>query len=249
LIPKTKLLSYWKRDKASKGETSGDWGKVPKTSFRPTFLLIAITLSVFVYLCIHYDVTQDDAFISFRYAANFLNGDGLVYNSGEQVEGYTNFLWIMLLVIFKQIFSIDFILTAKILGILFGAAIFLLAYLLIYRHSEKGHNLLFAAAGIMLISHLPLPYWSTSGLETSAFACIAFAALIAELRAPAYTPLPLFIATLLRPEGALLCMIIIINRMLRHQRLPMPRAASGSNILRADWNTRGISFPLLVFMG
>ncbi|HLA78329.1 MAG TPA: hypothetical protein VJU18_12175 [Vicinamibacteria bacterium] len=39
----------------------------------------------------------DDAFISFRYAQNLLAGHGLVFNVGERVEGYTNFLWTMLL--------------------------------------------------------------------------------------------------------------------------------------------------------
>ncbi len=35
----------------------------------------------------------DDAFISFRYARNLLEGHGLVFNPGERVEGYSNFLW------------------------------------------------------------------------------------------------------------------------------------------------------------
>jgi hypothetical protein len=36
----------------------------------------------------------DDAYISFRYARNWSNGDGLRFNLGEQapVEGYSNFL-------------------------------------------------------------------------------------------------------------------------------------------------------------
>src|SRR5690242_18166607 len=38
----------------------------------------------------------DDAFISFRYVRNLLDGHGLVWNVGERVEGYTNFLWVML---------------------------------------------------------------------------------------------------------------------------------------------------------
>jgi len=36
---------------------------------------------------------SDDAFISFRYAQNWMHGNGLVFNPGERVEGYTNFLW------------------------------------------------------------------------------------------------------------------------------------------------------------
>ena len=40
---------------------------------------------------------QDDAFISFRYARNLAEGNGLAWNSGERVEGYTNFLWTLLM--------------------------------------------------------------------------------------------------------------------------------------------------------
>ncbi len=35
----------------------------------------------------------DDAFINFRYVRNLLEGHGLVFNPGERVEGYSNFLW------------------------------------------------------------------------------------------------------------------------------------------------------------
>ena len=35
----------------------------------------------------------DDAMISMRYAANWANGHGFVWNPGERVEGYTNFAW------------------------------------------------------------------------------------------------------------------------------------------------------------
>ena len=40
---------------------------------------------------------SDDAFISFRYARNLVHGQGLVFNPGERVEGYTNFLWTLLM--------------------------------------------------------------------------------------------------------------------------------------------------------
>ena len=40
----------------------------------------------------------DDAYIGFRYARNVARGDGFVFNAGERVEGYTNFLWLTLLV-------------------------------------------------------------------------------------------------------------------------------------------------------
>src|SRR5947207_9391980 len=54
---------------------------------------------------------QDDAFISFRYADNFVHGYGLVWNPGERVEGYTNFLWTLLLTLplFLKIDPIKFV--------------------------------------------------------------------------------------------------------------------------------------------
>ena len=39
----------------------------------------------------------DDAYISLRYVKNLAHGEGLVFNPGERVEGYSNFLWIVFL--------------------------------------------------------------------------------------------------------------------------------------------------------
>lgn len=39
----------------------------------------------------------DDAMISMRYGRNLAEGNGLVFNAGEQVEGYTNLLWTLVM--------------------------------------------------------------------------------------------------------------------------------------------------------
>lgn len=39
----------------------------------------------------------DDAYISYIYSRNLWEGNGLVFQLGEKVEGYTNFLWTLLL--------------------------------------------------------------------------------------------------------------------------------------------------------
>src|SRR4051794_35154349 len=44
----------------------------------------------------------DDAYISFRYARNLADGFGLVFNPGEQVEGFSNLLWTLLLTPFAR---------------------------------------------------------------------------------------------------------------------------------------------------
>ena len=57
-------------------------------SFLPWLALLGWLSATAWFLC-------DDAFISFRYARNLLEGHGLVFNPGEYVEGYTNFLWVL----------------------------------------------------------------------------------------------------------------------------------------------------------
>ncbi len=42
-------------------------------------------------------LSLDDVYITLRYAQNWVDGHGPVYNPGEHVEGYTNFLWMTLL--------------------------------------------------------------------------------------------------------------------------------------------------------
>src|SRR5437763_8505938 len=44
-----------------------------------------------------FNFVTDDAFISFVYARNLARHGQLVFNLGERVEGYTNFLWTVIL--------------------------------------------------------------------------------------------------------------------------------------------------------
>ena len=61
----------------------------------------AIPLLACLALALYFGIDQartlswvgDDAYISFRYAENLTRVLGLVFNAGERVEGYSNFLW------------------------------------------------------------------------------------------------------------------------------------------------------------
>ncbi len=46
---------------------------------------------------IHARLYTDDAYITLRYSRNLSDGMGPVWNPGERVEGYTNFLWMLIL--------------------------------------------------------------------------------------------------------------------------------------------------------
>lgn len=56
-------------------------------------LLTILASAAFSAFVVAQNYWLDDSFITFRYFRNLFEGQGLLYNAGEFVEGYTNFLW------------------------------------------------------------------------------------------------------------------------------------------------------------
>src|SRR4029078_10291502 len=76
-----------------------------------------------------FDFVTDDAYISFRYAKNLADHGQLVFNLGERVEGYTNFLWTVLLAAARKRGAAPDV-AARALGIGFGVAtLFVVAWI------------------------------------------------------------------------------------------------------------------------
>src|SRR5690606_12048881 len=121
----------------------------------------------------------DDAFISFRYARNFARGLGLVYNEGEWVEGYTNFLWTLLLGLASKL-GLDIPLTALFGNLAAFAATVLLAALLPARLAPKHAVVPFAAIALALAK--PFYTFAGSGLETMPIALLGLSAMALSLR-------------------------------------------------------------------
>ncbi|HMQ33954.1 MAG TPA: hypothetical protein PKD53_24695 [Chloroflexaceae bacterium] len=116
---------------------------------------------------------SDDAFISFRYAQNLAQGHGLVYNVGERVEGYTNFLWTVLAALVIALGG-DVAVWSHLAGAALGVAIVLLTYRLGARLAGAPWGLL--AALIVGTSQSLLLYTGRgSGLETGLFTLLVLA--------------------------------------------------------------------------
>lgn len=107
----------------------------------------------------------DDAFISLRYAKNLADGLGLVFNEGEFVEGYTNFLWTILLYFVHRFESIDPLNACYALGILsFAGTCF---YLLLFPLRRIGDESFFPISLFCYAAIHHVRVFATSGLETS----------------------------------------------------------------------------------
>lgn len=106
---------------------------------------------------------QDDAFISFRYARNMARGNGLVFNVGEPVEGYTNFLWTLIHVIPER-FGWNTPVFSELLGI--ATMVVTVAIVLVVSRrlfASRGFALL---VGLVLVANMSFLGYATGGLET-----------------------------------------------------------------------------------
>ncbi|HEX6813166.1 MAG TPA: hypothetical protein VF384_16200 [Planctomycetota bacterium] len=117
----------------------------------------------------------DDAFILFRYVANAREGHGLVWNPPpfEPVEGYTQFLWVLLLWAAWSWLGIEPPQSANLLSILCGLGLFAVlaaaAFRIRNRERERAHDLLALSALAVVVGNRTFLQSLTSGLDTSLF--------------------------------------------------------------------------------
>ena len=108
---------------------------------------------------------QDDAFISFRYAENFAQGHGLTWNTNETepVEGYTNFLW-TLLISAAIAMNGDPVVWSMILGFIFGLGTLVFTYRASLKIYESRPTALLSV--FLLGTNYTYSSYMTGGLET-----------------------------------------------------------------------------------
>jgi len=130
--------------------------------------LIVILSAVSVAAGLLYPGAWDDAYISFVYVKNCAAGNGLTYN-GTRVQGYTNPLWVLLLLPFAY-FGFDIPSVAIVLGGLFGISTLVLVYALGRRFGLSRWWALLPAG--LLSLQIDFAYYLGKGLETSLFASL-----------------------------------------------------------------------------
>lgn len=159
----------------------------------------------------------DDSWIHLQFARNLVEGHGLSYNPGELVTGSTAPLWTALLALLFLLPG-SVIVWTKLLGVLFHLAgvdaTFRLA-----RELGLSRGLSSLAAGLMLATSW-LVWSALSGMEIPLFVLLSLWGLLLHLRERADSTrpplaLPVFaVASLARPEGLLLLVLAVLDRLL-----------------------------------
>ena len=199
----------------------------------------------------------DDAFISFRYARNLLEGHGLVFNPGERVEGYTNFLWTLELAGIWGLFGVRPEHSAPWLSVIFTVGTLVAMLYWVARMPSLRHRGLVAwmSLGLVCGSATFAVWTSAGGLETRQFTFFIVAAviLLAVHRDSQVVLLSasvsLGLASLTRPEGLLIagcCVGWFVLQSMASASVPDIRSAEGRRaarvaavivrvLKRADW--------------
>lgn len=184
----------------------------------------------------------DDAFISFRYAANWAAGLGPRYNPGAvpPVEGYSNFLWTALMALAEAIGATPLV-VAPALSLVCGGVLLWR----VFRHARRQTTLAAAAAAALLLAASP-PYavWATSGLETMAFALLLFGVWELAVEPPAsrawrrLAPVAAAGLVLIRSDGLLwaagvLAVAAVERRLCRRSLAPLAAPVAGGALAAA----------------
>jgi hypothetical protein len=177
--------------------------------------LLALSLILLLAHSWVYRFLTDDAYISFRYARNLADGHGLVFNPGmERVEGYSNFLWVLILAGFDAL-GAPIEISAQVLSVAatVGLWVLIVHETLRWLPAPGRAWLVLVPAWAMAMTR-SVAVWSTSGLETRLFELLLVAAalrLVREVEAVMggaasrpWAAVLLALAALTRPDGMLL---------------------------------------------
>lgn len=190
-----------------------------KAHWTPCYIYLqsaVIALCVWIFVYARY---QDDAYITLVYARNLLAGHGLVWNPGEVVEGYSNFLFLMLIAGLGWL-GMDLVLASKVLSFAGYFGLVTLLVLFTQAHYRRrfaaspqayAHRINAALCVGLVASSAPILTWCFGGLEEVFFIFLLTAAVLLILRwletgrvaLPFWAGVVFALAAMTRLEGAI----------------------------------------------
>ena len=178
-------------------------------------LALVLPLTPVATWCYH-QIQTDDPYITFRYARNLLDGNGLLYNANEWVLGTTAPLHALALALGGLVVD-DIPLLASLIS---GASLAVLALLLQRLLSVVDEDWAGVVAAVLVVSN-PL-MGDAFGFELNLFLALIFGGIVAYLRGHhQLAALLLALGTLTRGDGAVPALLIFVYHLWRTRRFPV----------------------------
>jgi len=207
--------------------------------FRPQAIPVAVALLALGVVLVRQwqvagdlgSVPLDDAYIHYRFADNLAHGRGFAFNPGEPTPGSTSPLWVVLLA-GGELLGLSPILTSKLLGALSFVACAWLTWRFALRLTgdDRQAMLIATVAGALVALSGRMLWAALSGMETLAFAALTLLALdrLLDHSLDVPTSALLGLAALLRPEGYLLFLFVVLISLFS----PRPSGSNSFLVLR-----------------
>lgn len=148
---------------------------------------------------------KDDTYITFRFSRNLVEWGEIAFNRGVRVEGYTNFLWMIILTI-PAMLKTDMVIFAKTVSLLFSAgAVYFVWKISSFLNKDTSDGYLSSFSSAMIFaSGTSLALWTMSGLENGLFMFLILAGIYYTASSKKiFGAVFLTLSCMTRPEGHL----------------------------------------------
>ncbi|MGE0400347.1 MAG: ArnT family glycosyltransferase [Kofleriaceae bacterium] len=228
-------------DVGKPGERRARSGPGGAAEVRGRWLLLGVAALVLVVHTMAYNFVTDDAYISFVYSRNLAEHGELTFNLGQYVEGYTNFLWTVLLAGFMKL-GIEPELSCRVLALICSLVTLWLVTRIMDRALGRA-SVWSAVPSLLLACSSGFACWTSGGLETQLFTMLVVIALdgltaaVLHPRAILRAGLALALSAMTRPEGLLVAAVfglVHVSTMIGRKRLALVDLA-GAAVFLVVW--------------
>lgn len=149
------------------------WSKA--SSFKCSVAVVVFVLPMFAFVVsrnfhdfVH--LQYDDSYITYRYAQNLTQGNGLRFNPQDQTNSASSLLFVLLLGFLNAVTRVPIEIVSAILNVFSLLVLVGLTVFLIFRNSRSIMSWLASiSVAFSIVSYGPLVYWTMSGMETTFF--------------------------------------------------------------------------------
>ncbi|MEA2440796.1 MAG: arabinofuranosyltransferase [Thermoleophilaceae bacterium] len=213
-----------------------DGSRLSRSRWAPALAAVPGAVALAVHWALVRPAFVDDSYIFYRYAENWADGLGLVFNRGEDVEGYSSFLWTGMLAL-ERAAGLSLPNAAPVLGLVLGiGCLVVLAYA---ARALLGSLPLAAAVALAVSLCTGFAFYAANGMDAPLFALVLTgtvalaAAHVEATRTPGRRPArgltvllcaALVVLVLARAEGfvyALLLGVTVFGLEWRHARVAL----------------------------
>ena len=137
---------------------------MPVEAWKSFLAILILLVAARIFLFAYTQYTVDDAFITYRYAANVASGLGYVYNAGEKVQGASSPLYTLILTAVGWAFHPDVIPQAsRILSLIADV----LSLILLWRILSGFDDVVRICVGLLFALYPKVVFIGTTGMEAS----------------------------------------------------------------------------------